>query len=104
MAQHDFSELFSQYPAVISVMPGSFTSHEFILELARRNQSLYIEALFSYRHRMYRNAPAPFMMVHGILAQHLLNYPELLTQIHKGVPSKDIFGQPNASAAWKKVC
>ena len=47
--EHDFSELFAQYPAIIEQMPGTFKSHEFILKLAHQNQRLYIEALCSYR-------------------------------------------------------
>ena len=40
--QHDFDELYAQYSAVIAQMPETFTSHEFILELARQHQAIYI--------------------------------------------------------------
>ena len=103
MAEHDFDDLYSHYPAVIAQMPDTFTSHQFILELARQNQTEYIEALYSYRHHVHRGVPAPFMMVHGVLALHLLKYPDLIEQIAHVVPSTDIFGNPNECAEWRKI-
>lgn len=49
MSVHDFSELYKQHPAIIAMMPATFTSHQFILKLARQRQKLYFEALYSYR-------------------------------------------------------
>jgi hypothetical protein len=43
------------------------------------------------------------MMVHGILAQHLLNYSHLIEQIRKDAPSKNIFGEDAASSEWRKI-
>lgn len=103
MSSHDFSEIYSRYPSVIECMPETFTSHEFILELARLNQIQYIEALYSYRMHMHRGAPAPFMIVHGILAQHLLQFPDLVHQIQKSVPSKNIFNEDASSSEWRKI-
>lgn len=103
MATHDFRPLYACYPSIIAQMPDTFTSHQFILELARQNQALYIEALYSYRHHTYRNACAPFMMVHGVLAQHLAAYPGLIEQTSRGVPSVDIFGQVVGATAWRKT-
>ena len=103
MPEHDFSALYEQYQTAIAQMPETFTSHQFILELARQNQTLYIEALYSYRLHVHRDAPAPFMMVHGILAQHLAAYPNLIEQIRKDAPSTDIFGQDNLCSEWRKV-
>ena len=103
MAGHDFASLFAKYPTVIAAMPDSFTSHEFILHLAHQYQTLYIEALYSYRGRNQRGSPAPFFMVHGILAQQLLEYPKLIRQVRKNVPSKTIFGGDAGCSEWKKV-
>ena len=103
MSGHDFSKLYAQYPSVISQMEQHFTSHEFILELARQNQVAYIEALYAYRRNLRGGKPAPFMMVHGILARHLSSYPRLIMEVNPGVPSIDIFGQENTASLWRKV-
>jgi hypothetical protein len=103
MAEHDFSALFAQYPSIISQLPETFTSHQFILELARQNQALYVEALYSYRNHEHRNAPAPFMMVHSILANRLLNYPHLIEQIRKDAPSQNIFREDDWCSEWGKL-
>jgi hypothetical protein len=97
MSQHDFNALFKQYDETIKEMPDEFNSHEFILELARRNQRLYIEALNDYA-----QDPAPFQIVHGILAKHLQALPKLVT--HTGnINSNDIFTNENRCASWRKV-
>jgi len=103
MAEHEFSDLYAQYPDIIAQMPEIFTSHQFILELAHQNQTIYIEALYSYRDHPHRGVPAPFLMVHGILAQHLLYYPALIEQVRKDASSKNIFGLENTCSEWIKV-
>jgi hypothetical protein len=103
MGKYDFSRLYEQYPAVISQMEQHFTSHEFILELARQNQVAYIEALYAYRRNLREGKPAPFMIVHGILARHLRGYPRLIMEASPGVPSHDIFRQDNTASLWRKV-
>jgi hypothetical protein len=100
MPHHDFSQLFDRYPSVISRMPDRFDSHEFILRLAQENQKLYIEALYHYRD--CSEPAAPFMVVHGMLARHLLEYPELIKQIGM-VQSENILGLVNGCAEWEKV-
>lgn len=42
------------------------------------------------------------MVVHGILARHLNEYPELIKQIGK-IQSKNIFGQVTMCSEWKKI-
>ena len=103
MAVYDFSNLYDGYPSVIEVMPNTFTSHQFILELARQHQTLYVEALYSYRHHAHRGVPAPFLIVHGILAQQLLEFPKLIRQVRKDAPSKNIFGEDDTCSEWTKV-
>jgi len=102
MPSHDFTALFDKYPGLIRQMPPTFTSHKFILELARREQKLYVEALYDYREKKHRGKRAPFLMVHAVLAQELSAFPHLVRQV-RNVNSKDIFGRPNTSAKWKKV-
>ncbi len=103
MPEHNFSDLYKQFPAIIAQMEPIFNSHQFILELARQNQVLYIEALSAYRHRLRNSKPAPFLIVHGILAKHLSSYPHLIKKVHLGLPSKDIFGQDNLCSEWRKI-
>ena len=103
MPEFNFSVLFGLYPALIERMPESFTSHQFIIKLAEENQAHYVEALYSYRQSPQRGRPTPFLIVEGILAQHLLSYPGLVQQTKTAVPSRDIFGSENTCAEWRKV-
>jgi hypothetical protein len=96
-ARHDFGELLAHYPDTIAVMGDEFTSHQFILRLAQRNQGLYINALHAYW-----DEPAPFRIVHGILAPHLHAVSELVTYAGD-VDSVDIFGQLRPCASWHKL-
>ena len=99
MSQHDFTQIFNLYPALIQQMPDVFTSHEFILRLAQQHQALYIEALHAYHHTQN---PTPFMTVHGILAKRLNAFPQLVTHLGE-VESIDIFTQENRCAQWQRV-
>ena len=103
MSEFDFSVLCDKYPALFDLMPETFTAHQFILKLAEENQTQYVEALYAYRYNLHRGQPTPFLIVHGILAQHLLSYPGLIHQIHKLVSSQDIFGNDSSCSEWRKV-
>ena len=104
MTQHDFTDLYSKYPDVIKAMSGdSFTSHQFILCLARAHQKEYVEALYAYRNSMHESKPAPFKVVHARLAQQLREYPSLIKYVGTEAHSEDIFGQSNGCARWVKV-
>lgn len=98
MPKHDFTALFEKYPSVIDRMGGIFTSHEFILRLARQNQTLYIDALDSYRHE-----PAPFKIVHAILARHLHAYRTSIELVRLDASSTNIFGQPSQCSEWRRL-
>jgi hypothetical protein len=102
MPEHDFARLFDQYPSVIAQMPKVFTSHQFILHLAQQYQTLYTEALYSYPHSPHRGSPAPFRVVHQLLARHLRAHPDLVTHIGT-VKSPDIFGVVQECAQWRKL-
>ena len=102
MSEHDFSSMFEHYPELIVQMPDTFTSHEFILHLARRYQGLYVRALYAYRRLPTPENTTPFQIVHGILAKHLNDFPGLVRYI-RHVPSTDIFKQDETCAEWQKV-
>jgi len=96
MAKHDFAALFGQYPAVVNQMDERFTSHKFILELARQNQQLYVEALYDYRDG------TPFQAVHQRLAD-LLNDCHLVERDGIERHSHDIWGNEQECSRWRKV-
>ena len=98
MGQHDFSQLFGEYPNVIAAMPTDFTAHAFILELARRHQRLYIEALYTYR-----NGSAPFQAVHQQLAMMLNECPNLVRRNGDEPNSQDIWTNQQGCSRWQKV-
>jgi hypothetical protein len=91
-----FAELEQQYPASIQRMRNRFNAHQFILDLARHNQRLYILAL-----AQYIDSDAPFMIVHGRLARALHNWENLIQKVG-GESSPDIFGHPNGASIWVK--
>ena len=97
MPKHNFSAILAHYPKTIRDMPDTFTSHQFILRLAQRHQKLYIEAL----HR-YQDEPAPFRVVHAILAKRLHDSKQI-ERIRRDAPSTNIFGQSNQCAEWRKL-
>ena len=102
MSKFDFSVLYSHYPEIISSMPFVFGSHQFILKLAQNHQPEYIEALYAYRTSERMDNPAPFMIVHGLLAKGLRQFPELVEYLGD-IPSTDIFGQANGCSEWRRL-
>ena len=103
MPEHDFAALYEKYPDVISQMPNTFTSHQFFQRLAQQNQTLYIEALYAYRHATHRGGIAPFRVVHDVLAKRLNKYPNLVQKIRSDAPSIDIFGKPSKCTEWQRL-
>ena len=93
MSQHDFAALENVYQQVMDEMPDEFTSHNFILALARRHQRLYIDALYTYRTTL-----SPFQVVHGQLAERLRQFADYVDH----VASTDIFGTSERAARWRK--
>jgi hypothetical protein len=101
MPRHDFRALYAQYPSLIIQMPDAFTSHAFVMQLARAHQALYVEALSGYADCHHRGKPAPFMIVHGILSRRLAKYPHLIRCCGQ-VMSRDMFGRTRRCALWEK--
>jgi fructose-1,6-bisphosphatase len=102
MPRHDFTALYAHYPSIIAQMPETFTSHQFILQLARQHQRLYVEALYAYRDVIHRGAAAPFMVVHNILAKHLGQHPDLIELVSHNVFSTNILGGSSECTQWKR--
>jgi len=103
MSNPTLDALVEHYPTIIASMPATFTSHQFILELARRHQRPYIEALYEYRGTGNRANSAPFQVLHGLLAKKLRAHDALVVLVRDNEPSTNIFGQSNQCALWKKL-
>lgn len=90
-------ELLAQYETVIGLMNSDFTSHEFILMLAQRNQAAYVAAL-----SQHVAGGEPFRALHAQLSRALNNHPALVQ--HTGNrASNDIFGNRGDCATWHRV-
>ncbi len=97
MPEAHLEALYLRFPAAIAEMPADdFTSHEFILEFAKRHQREYVEALNHYRERN------PFQNVHRIMSQRLRKHENLVSHTG-GQDSFDIFGNPNGCASWRRL-
>ena len=94
------TELFDQYETIIGMMrqKKDFSSHEFILKLAKHNQRAYIAALFRYR-----NKTAPFDILHGLLAKELKNHPTLIERKKIKYKSEDIFDEHRPCSWWARI-
>ena len=94
---HNFAALKLQYPAVISQMNPVFNAHEFILELARQNQTLYVDALYSYK------GGNPFQTVHYLLANFLNDFDKLVERHGDDPDSPDIWTKHKGCSRWRKI-
>lgn len=97
MTLHNFGPLSQQYPAVIQQMPDVFNAHQFILEFARQNQALYVEALYTYRNGN------PFQAVHKQLTEMLKDFPHLVVRHGDDPNSHDIWTNSNGCSRWRKI-
>ena len=96
MSAHVFSHLFAQYPKYIAQMDDVFSSHEFILLIAQKNQAAYVDAL-----SFYKDGDEPFRVVHRQLSSQLNKYPDLVERFGRA-SSHDIFGHSNTCSRWRK--
>lgn len=97
MATHAYKALEEIYPKIVRLMPETFDSHDFILELAHKYQKLYIQALYEHRDQI-----RPFHRVHMAIAKRLKKHSDLVKQ-DGYTSSPNIFGRDNNVAVWQKV-
>ena len=90
------NELDDHYPEIIAIMPAEFTSHQFILALAREHQRASISALAS------QDGSDPFRRVHAQLAQRLHQHQDLIER-QPDVDSSDIFDDVVQCATWRRL-
>jgi hypothetical protein len=82
--------------AAVDAMPRRFTSHQFLAELARRNQPEYLDALHAHASRN-----APFRAVHAAVARRLHRIRGIQYLGH--VSSANVFGQRGSCALWART-
>jgi len=96
-ASDDFQALREHFQEVIEDFDSSFTSHQFILELARRHQAEYVRALS----RCLEDEQAPFRKLHQAIARNLRTFSHLIER-RPDIESEDIFRQRRICATWRK--
>ncbi len=102
MPYESLETLYDCYPEIVDEMPQVFDSHQFILKLAEKHQRQYVEALYDLRDSQRDGRDVPFMALHSALAQQLAARPDLVAPDGRE-ESRDIFGNPNEAARWRKV-
>jgi len=93
----EFQTLRECFQEVIEELDSTFTSHQFILELARRFQSEYARAL----NLCVDDKNDPFRKLHRSIAGTLNEFPHLIERL-PDVESEDIFRRRRICAAWRK--
>ena len=94
---YNYQSLYDKFSDIIAKMKPEFTSHEFILLLAQKNQVEYIEALYNARLQ-----PNPFQIVHRVLSQRLSEHSAEVKHVGE-TESIDIFGNSNRCSNWVKL-
>ena len=74
------------------MLPEIFDSHKFILALAQKHKSVYIQAL-----NVYANHDQPFFAVHSQIGRRLKKHVGLVKQIDTK-SSKNMFGYDSNAA------
>lgn len=97
MALYDFNKLLAQSQTIIKgIKEKKFTSHKFILLLAKKHQCDYIEVLAAYK-----DGKQPFAAAHRGLSRSLRKVPGV--KFVRETMSTDIFGDKQTCAEWVKV-
>jgi len=80
---------------VIEEFDTEFTTHKFILVLAKNNQREYIESLSE------QNGEQPFKDLHSRIGNALSTHPSVET--NKTIKSENIFGISSQSPVWVRI-
>jgi len=97
MARYDFNKLLAKSQTLIKgIKEKKFTSHKFILLLAKKHQCDYIEVLVAYK-----DGKQPFAAAHLGLSKSLRNVPGV--KFVGETMSTDIFGDKQKCAEWVKI-
>ncbi len=90
--------LWLHYPEAIRQFDDNrFSSHEFILKLARTYQHEYIKLLNTCIEH-----PSPFQSAHAQLAAALHDFPSMIRQVDRDYKDNDIFGNEASNSKWEK--
>jgi len=88
-------------PTIINViedLPSEFSTHQFILELAKTHQHDYIRELYENL-----ESEKPFQKLHAKLGKHLKSLDgTVISFIRPDKVDKDIFGNLSGNALWAK--
>jgi len=93
--------LYADLDATLAEMPNVFTTHQFILKLAHRNQRAYVALLHDCR----TDAGGPFEAVHRVIGRKLRSLADEgkgLELVEQHVRSVNIFGYESACALWRR--
>ena len=104
-----FAELHTQIGALITTMPASFDTHDFIEKFSHTHQHAYIQAL----HEQITKHPDndnPYQQIHALIGKMLKSdYAHLVKEVvdEQDVAvkskSKDTFGNLTSCALWVKI-
>jgi hypothetical protein len=85
----------------INAMKNEFDTHEFILALASKNQTIYIEALASIE------SNTPFKVLHSAIGRTLkaisTQEHSHLREVEANVSSRNIFGESSSCSRWQNL-
>jgi len=94
----EMKELFPSLDAILSSLPNTFTSHDFIKRFSHNNETLYIDFL-----NLYRGSGA-FNKVNSQIGKFLSDNEDFL-RINKTrkVMSENVFGEMDSIQEWIKI-
>ncbi len=89
--------LLNVVPDTVNSSPRQFTTHQFIIALAKEYQHAYIEALYEHL-----DSERPFQTFHSRIGKHL-RQAETLVRFVREEGDADIFGQISDNTLWERI-